>query len=113
LDNTLHRKRGPQRLPNMSLPMAAILGFVLDRQFTTPALADVQVTPDGHGLGWPSAEEGVGHSMHLGVEADLRANLRRLAMAAGLDQEEWARFEAMVRSRLGMELGELAGEDRP
>ena len=89
--------------------MAAILGFVLERQFTTPALADVQVTPDGHVLGWPS-EEGVGHSMHLGVEADLRANLSRLGMAAGLDQEEWTRFAAMVRSRLGIELGELAGE---
>jgi hypothetical protein len=30
-------------------------------------------------------------------------------MAAGLDQEEWTRFAAMVRSRLGIELGELAG----
>ena len=54
--------------------------------------------------------EGAGHSMHRGVEADLRANLSRLGMAAGLDQEEWTRFAAMVRSRLAIELGELAGE---
>jgi hypothetical protein len=93
----------------MSLPTAAILGFVLERQFTTPVLADVQVTPDGHVLGWPTEEEGIGHSMHLGVDADLRANLSRLGMGAGLDQEEWTRFAAMVRSRLGIELGELAG----
>jgi len=106
----IYAKLDPQRFPNMSLPMAAILGFVLERQFTTPVLADVQVTPDGHVLGWPTAEEGVGHSMHLGVEADLRANLSRLGMAAGLDQEEWTRFVVMVRSRLSMELGELAGE---
>lgn len=106
----IYAKLDPQRFPNMSLPMAAILGFVLERQFTTPVLADVRVTPDGHVLGWPSEEESVGHSMHLGVEADLRANLSRLGMAASLDQEEWTRFAAMVRLRLGIELGELAGE---
>jgi hypothetical protein len=75
-------------------------------------LTDVQVTPDGHVLAWTAEQEGVGHSMHLGAEADLRANLSRLGMAAGLDQEEWTQFAALVRSRLGMELGELAGEDR-
>ncbi|AGA92428.1 hypothetical protein Thimo_3776 (plasmid) [Thioflavicoccus mobilis 8321] len=109
-EGPLHAKLDPQRFPNMSLPMAAILGFVLERQYTTPALADVQVTPDGHVLGWPSEEECVGHSMHLGVEADLRANLSRLGMAAGLDQQEWTLFAAMVRSQLGIELGELAGK---
>ena len=112
-EGALHVKLNPQRFPNMSLPMAAILGFVLEREYTTPTLADVQVTPDGHVLGWPAEQEGVGHSMHLGVAADLRANLSRLGMAAGLDQEEWTQFAAMVRSRLGMELGELAGEGRP
>jgi hypothetical protein len=110
MDNSLHRKLDPQRFPNMSLQMAAILGFVLGRAYTTPTLTDVQVTPDGHVL---AEQEGVGHSMHLGAEADLRANLSRLGMAAGLDQEEWTQFAAMVRSRLGMELGELAGESRP
>jgi hypothetical protein len=80
--------------------------------YTTPTLTDVQVTPDGHVLGWPVEQEGVGHSMHLGVAADLRANLSRLGMAAGLDPDESAQFAAMVRSRLGMELVELAGEDR-
>ena len=34
-------------------------------------------------------------------------------MAAGLDEEEGAQFAAMVRSRLGMELVEFAGENRP
>ncbi len=113
MDNSLHRKLDPQRFPNMSLQMAAILGFVLGREYTTPTLADVQVTPDGHVLGWPVEQEGVGHSMHLGAAADLRANLSRLGMAAGLDQEEWTQFAALVRSGLGMDLGELAGESRP
>ncbi len=113
MDNSLHRKLDPQRFPNMSLQMAAILGFVLEREYTTPTLSDVQVTPDGHVLAWTAEQEGVGHSMHLGVAADLRANLSRLGMAAGLDQGEWAQSAAMARSRFGMELGELAGESRP
>lgn len=109
----LYGKLDPKRFPNMSLQMAAILGFVLERQYTTPTLTDVQVTPDGHVLGWPVEQDRVGHSMHLGAAADLRANLSRLGMAAEFDQGEWAQFAAMARSRLGMELGELAGESRP
>ena len=45
----IYAKLDPQRFPNMSLPMAAILGFVLERQFTTPALVDVQVAYSGEG----------------------------------------------------------------
>ena len=60
MDASLLRKLDPRHFPNMSLPMAAILGLVLERQFTTPALADVQMTSHGHVLGWPSEEEGVG-----------------------------------------------------
>ena len=77
-DGPLHVKLNPHLFPNMSPPMAAILGFVLEREYTTPTLADVQVTPDGHVLGWPAEQEGVGHSMHLGAAADLRAKLSRL-----------------------------------
>ena len=88
----------------MSLELAAILGFILERQYTTPELADLQVTPDGHVLLWPAVEGGGGHALHLGVAADLRANLRRLAMAAGLDAAEWAAFAERGRSRAGIAL---------
>jgi hypothetical protein len=37
----------------MSLEMAAILGFILERQSTTPVLADLEVIPDGHVIAWP------------------------------------------------------------
>ncbi|WP_295408507.1 hypothetical protein [uncultured Thiocystis sp.] len=68
-------------------------------------LADLQVTPNGHVLIWPVAEgDDVGHAQPLGVEADLRANLRRLAMAAGLDAAEWSAFAERVRSRVGWSL---------
>ena len=94
----------------MRLKMAAILGFILERQYTTPVLADLEVTPDGHVIAWPLGDDeaSVGHALHLGVEADLRANLRRLAMAADLDEAEWALFAERVQARVGMLLSETA-----
>lgn len=77
---TLHHKLAPTRFPNMSLQLAAILGFILERQYTTPALAELVVTPDGHLLARPEGEPGP--LAHIAAEADLRANLRRLGMAA-------------------------------
>ena len=107
----LYDKLDPARFPNMSLQMAAILGFVLERAYTTPALTELVVTPDGHVLARPAGE--VGHMAYLAAEADLRANLGRLGMAAGLDEGEWADYAARVRHRLGMELGGQGTEDRP
>jgi hypothetical protein len=81
-EDALHQKLHPARFPNMSLQMAAILGFVLERDYTRPVLAEIVVTPDGHVLARPAGE--VGPMAYLAAEADLRANLRRLGMAAGL-----------------------------
>lgn len=97
---TLHQKLAPARFPNMSPQMAAILGYVLEREFTTPTLAEIVVTPDGHVLARP--EGAPGPLAYIGVEAELRANLSRLAMAAGLDTAEWAEFRALVQDRLGV-----------
>jgi hypothetical protein len=94
----------PARFPNMSPQMAAMLGFLLGRAYTTPALAELVVTPDGHVLG--RAEGDSGPLVYLAAEADLRANLRRLGMAAGLDAGEWAELDALVRARLGVGLEE-------
>jgi hypothetical protein len=105
-------KLDPARFPNMSVQLAAVLGFVMEREYTTPSLADIKVTPDGHVLAWPSEGDGIGHSVHLGPATGLRVNLRRLGMAAGLDEGEWADYAARVHQRLGMDLGGQV-EDRP
>ncbi len=47
----------------------------------------------------------------MGCETDLRANLRRLGIAAGLDQAEWAELGKLVRVRIGIELGGPAPHD--
>jgi hypothetical protein len=40
----------------------------------------------------------------LGEVSDLRANLRRLGMAASLTPEEWTEYRQMVETRLGLRL---------
>jgi hypothetical protein len=103
-DAELQLKLSPARFPNMSPQMAAMLGFLFGRAYTTPALADVVVTPDGHVLGRPEGD--TGPLAYLAAAADLRANLRRLGMAAGLSADEWAELDTLVRSQLGVGLEE-------
>jgi hypothetical protein len=49
----------------------------------------------------------------IGHIADLRANLRRLGMAADLDADEWTAFAGMVLARLGVALGDRGEPDHP
>jgi hypothetical protein len=103
----VYRNLDPQRLPNMSLQMAAILELLLEREYTMPLLDDVQVTTDVHVLAWSAEHARVGRSKYLGLAADPRANLRRLGMATGLDEVEWAEYAIRVGRTLGMDLGSL------
>jgi len=95
-------KLDPRRFPNMSGQMAAILGFLLDREFTSPALAELIVTPDGAVLGRPDGEPTA--KVFIGAEADLRANLCRLGMAAGLEDAEWTLLSETVNRKPGIGL---------
>ncbi|MCU0834315.1 MAG: hypothetical protein MUC77_07750 [Chromatiaceae bacterium] len=81
-----------------------MLGFLFGRAYTTPALADLVVTSDGHVLGRPEGDSGP--LTYLAAAADLRANLRRRGMAAGLDPGEWSELDALMRERLGVGLEE-------
>jgi hypothetical protein len=102
--STLAERLDPARFPNMSPQMAAMLGFLVGRAYTAPALAELVVTPDGHVLGRPEGDSGP--LVYLAAAADLRANLRRLGIAAELAAGEWAEFDALLRARLGVGLEE-------
>jgi hypothetical protein len=104
-ESTLAERLNPARFPSMSPQMAAILGFLFEQAYTTPQLIELVVTPDGHVLG--RAEDAAGPLAYLAAEADLRANLRRLGIAAGLSEVEWEEYAECVRERIGMELGTL------
>lgn len=72
--------------------MGAMSGFLFARAYTAPALAELVVTPDVLGR----VEGDSGPLAYFAAAADLRANPRRLRMAAGL--------YALVRARLGVGL---------
>lgn len=76
----LHAKLDPARFPNMSSQMAAIVGLLLDRPYTEPALAELFVTPDGAVLG--RLEGDPGRQVFISAAADLRANMRRPGLGA-------------------------------
>jgi len=56
---TLAARLDPARSPNISPPMAAMLGFLLGRTDMTPALAERVVTPDGHVVGRAEGDFGL------------------------------------------------------
>lgn len=102
---SLDAKLDPARFPGMSPRMGAIMGLILGREYTQPVLLDLSITVDGFVVAWTNdgQTEG-GHAIQLGEVADLRANLCRLGMAAGLDADEWAAFSALVQERINLDL---------
>ena len=79
---TLTEKLHPARFTGMSGKMAAIVGCILGQAWTSPAIAELTITSDGHVL---ARHEGdCGHNDYIGTVADLQKNWRRLLDAAGL-----------------------------
>lgn len=102
---SLDAKLDPARFPGMSPRMGAIVGLILGREYTQPVLLDLSITVDGFVVAWThDGQTDGGHAIQLGEVADLRANLCRLGMAAGLDRAEWAAFSDRVRQRIGLDL---------
>ena len=72
----ISEKLNPRRFPGMSGKMAAILGQMLDQEWTDPALVQLCITSDGFLLGMEMGD--VGFNEFLGTEADLKNNLTQL-----------------------------------
>ncbi len=72
----------------------AILGCLLDEDWTTPRLVEVLITPDGHLLGRCEDEESF--RVFLGAAEDLVRNLHGVAPVAGLDGDEIGYLVAKV-----------------
>jgi hypothetical protein len=90
---TLADKLNPARFPGMSPMMAAIVGYVLERSFTRPAIAELTVS-EQENLVYIRPEGAAGFDGLQSLE-DLRDNWNRLMDAAGLTAEE--RAEAVRR----------------
>ena len=94
----LIEKLRPDRYTAMSGKMAAIVGYILDEQFTDPAISELVVTSDGFVLAQSEGE--VGANDMIGEEADLNRNLLTLIEAAGLSEEEIREFGRLQRERI-------------
>ena len=64
----------------------AILGCLLEQDWTTPRLVQMILSPDGHLLG--RAEGQATEQVYLGTQEDLTRNIHGLAAVADLDGDE-------------------------
>ncbi len=92
VDGTLlHHKLHPRRFPGMSPKMAAMVGYILGQEWTSPSLITLSITSDGFLV---SMEH------FLGSATDLEDNLTRLFKAANLSREEQEYFWSLFRQRV-------------
>jgi hypothetical protein len=94
----LAAKLRPDRFSAMSGKMAAIVGYILDEQFSDPAISELVVTSDGFVMAEREGE--VGADEMIGREVDLNRNLLDLITAAGLTEEEIREFGRLQRERI-------------
>lgn len=74
------------RAVEISSHFQAILGCLLGEDWTTPRLAEMVITPDGHLLGRRNGESSF--KAFLGASADLLRNIHGVAPVAELDGDE-------------------------
>lgn len=88
-------KLHPRRFPGMSGRMAAIVGYLVEKKWTEPSIAELVVTSDGHVLARHDGDCGCNH--YVGTAADLERNWSRLLEAAGLTDDERAEAVRLCR----------------
>jgi hypothetical protein len=93
--NKLH----PGRFKGMSGKMGAIVGYVVERSYTNPAIDAMTVTSDGFVLA--QHEGDCGMNEFLGSQDDLNRNWANLLEAAGLTEAEKTEAQAAFESRIG------------
>jgi len=92
---TLRDKLHPGRFPGMSGRMAAIVGYLLGKEWTAPRIAELVVTSDGHVLARHDGD--CGCNDYLGLAADLERNWLALLDAARLTDDERAKADQLYR----------------
>jgi hypothetical protein len=74
------------RLVRVSDHFQAILSCLIDEDWATPCLVDLQITPDGHLLGRCDGQSSF--SAFLGPSEDLLKNINGITSVAELDGDE-------------------------
>ncbi|MBK8536892.1 MAG: hypothetical protein IPL59_18445 [Candidatus Competibacteraceae bacterium] len=99
----LLEKIDPDRYPNMTMTFAAMLGYVCGEEWTKPVILEIRIIDDV----MIAMSEGQMLPNFLGEVPDLRAQLHRLGMVAGLTPEEWSEYQDLLESRLHLSLWPL------
>lgn len=98
VNETLTQKLHPGRFPGMSAKMAAIVGCILDREFTRPSIVELVVTSDGCVLARHGDD--IGYNEFIGTRLDLERNWNRLLEVAELTDSERQLARRMYRQHI-------------
>jgi hypothetical protein len=98
INDTLAQKLHPRRFPGMSSRKAAIVGCILDRQYTQPSIAELVITSDGCVLA--RHVDDIGYNDFIGARSDLERNWKRLLDVAGLTKDERQLAKRKYRQRI-------------
>ena len=104
--SVLAEKLHPSHFPRMSRAMAAIVGFVVEADFTEPAIADIIVTSKGLVIVRIDGELSTNHM--VGAYTDLLQNWVKLLRVAGLTTQEWIEAQGLFAAKVGFLGGEIA-----
>lgn len=83
---SIRTKLNPERFPNMSGTMAAIVGYFLDESYTEPEIVEMCVTIDNCVLARVVGD--CGCNQFIGAYLDLERNWTNLLYAGNLTPEE-------------------------
>ena len=99
-DQIRHDAAKKLRAIQISDHFQAILGCLLDEDWTTPRLVEMVITPDGHLIGRCDGEPEF--KAFLGASSDLLKNIHGVAPVAGLDGDEVGYLLGKVAEIKGM-----------
>ena len=95
---SLTEKLHPSGFTEMGGRMAAILGFVLGEAWTSPEIAELDISADGFLLARQSGD--IGHNSFIGALGDWKDNLRRLFEVAEVTASEQQEFNGLWAERV-------------
>ena len=84
--DSLVEKLHPQRFPNMSGMMSAIVGCILGQEFTDPQMHGLSISADGYVQSMET---------FIGSAEDFERNIASLLSHAGLTPEEQAEWDRL------------------
>ena len=105
LQSALAEKLHPNRFPRMSRVMAAIVGFIVEADFTEPAIAEI-VTSKRLVIVRTDGQVSTNHI--IGAYTDLLQNWVALLTVAGLTTQEWIEAQGLFAAKIGFFGGETA-----